>query len=579
MGISNSSKGNSYIVYLTNGSINGQNPSALTSFVLFKLDVNGQTQWVHQLVGTTATPKITIDSYDNVYLVCYNLFKFNSLGQILWTYQPTTFGNVHLAVDLKGTSYISFDTGILLVNTYGSIQAVSTDSALHSGPIGVDPDDNIYIMSTPEYIYKVASILESRPRISIDQSANLYYTYYTTNTDPYHTGLDIVVVKKNDQGTTIWTLQEPIFNTVKRNLNPSLVVSGNYCYVVYQTSGTVSGGQLSFPYDLVVFKIDTDGHLIWIKQQPTFNTTRSDEFPAIETDTANNIYIAYQTYGFIHDGYRTAMKTMTDVAIFKMDSDGNVLWTIQNSAYNTYRSSYNPRIKCDNINQCLYISTTSDGRVTGQDFSGVSDITLIKLDLNGHILTTSGGQPWIIQQPTFNTTAGDDNSVLCLDQTGNIYLCYNTNGGAVSGQFNIGGYDLILCKFDSDGNVIFVTQNIFINTIKDDIYPSMTYHNGSIYLTYQTNGAVIGSNNTGKFDIVVAKIDATTFNLIWIQQNSNFNTDENETNPDIVTDSQGNCYIAYETKGIFSTIPLGNITQAVIVCQLHNDGSFGWIAK
>ena len=74
-----------------------------------------------------------------------------------------------------------------------------------------------------------------------------------------------------------WIRQQRAINTDKNDLLPDIAVDtdGN-SYVTYMTFGTVSGQTSSSEYDIVVFKMNVAGQLLWIRQQPIFNTISNE---------------------------------------------------------------------------------------------------------------------------------------------------------------------------------------------------------------------------------------------------------------------------------------------------------------
>jgi hypothetical protein len=577
--------GNVYLIYATNGTASGQTNTGLTDVVIVKLDTDGNTIWVRQ------QPSFNTD--DNDFLPA---IASDPIGNVYATYvtHGTTSGQ---------TLSAGVDLAITKLDTDGNTQFVlqqpffnaTGDNDSYVPRIAVDSRGNIYITNTTSgtntgqtntggqdiVVFKFFYPGEERPSISSDTTDNLYLTYYTNGTitgQPSTERSDIVIVKKNSNGDTLWIQRDPVFNGVNSNRDPVIVTTIDGCYVVYQTDGTTSGAFTLFPDDLVVLKLDSLGAIQWVRQQPSFNTTRSDQSPTADVDSLGNLYVAYQTYGRASGGYRTSLKDRTDIVIFKMDPSGNVLWIKQSKTFNSFRGNYAPHLKCDQVNNLLYLADACEGRITGQQFSGEIDIVLVKMDLDGQVLTLSGGAPWVLQQPTFNTTFVDDEPVITIDSLGYLYLCYTTVGGAVSGQSNTGLADLVICKIDPLGQVIKVIQNNIFNTPDDDLHPSITYRSGFIYVSYQTYGAVSGQSHIGQADIVVIKINTVTLDVVWIRQTSDFNSTFDEIYPRITTDSGGNCYVAYSTNGTLMGLS-PSMVNTVVLCRINTDGTFGWVKR
>lgn len=575
---------NVYVAYNTNNIASGQAYTGGSSdIVVFKLNSSGVCQWVKQqssfnTAESDAFPVIATDLNGNVYVAyctsgvasgqsltgwTYDVvfFKLSTNGHEQWIQQQPTFNttgeniNPSLRITNEGSVYISYPTD-------GSVAGVPT--APYS-PYGI-------------VVVRLLTAAESRPSIASDSENNLIYAYYTDQ-HKANGQYDLVITKKNNNGTTLWELKNATFNSPESNQNPRVVTFGTDIYLVYQTSGEIVTGESLFPFDIVVLKMDKDGNILWIQQNRSFNTTRSDELPSADVDSFGNLYVAYQTTGRVFGGYRTSFKDQYDIAYFKMSPTGSTVYARQSRVYNSYRGNEQPCLKVDRYHNCFYIAFTCLGRILGQQFAGYSDIVIAKFSNHDGSILPLGGGFWVIQQPTFNTELYDNSPVICVDAVGYIYLCYVTLGGHITGQSNIGLADLILAKIDANGNVVKIIQSPVFNTPGDELNPSIVYHNGYIYIAYQTTGKVSGQAQTGQADIVVMKINSVTLGVVWIRQNSKFNTTADEGHPSVTTDVFGNCYFAYETSGNFYGQSFGSSYQAVIVGKLTSTGVFSWVRK
>ena len=88
------------------------------------------------------------------------------------------------------------------------------------------------------------------------------------------------------------------FNSDKFNANPSIAVDRlGDVYVSYTTNGDLGGEENNNKgeADVVVFKLNTEGDLQWIKQLLSFNTTGNDYYTSIDVDRFGNVYVSYFT--------------------------------------------------------------------------------------------------------------------------------------------------------------------------------------------------------------------------------------------------------------------------------------------
>ncbi|MFZ4561999.1 MAG: SBBP repeat-containing protein [Bacteroidales bacterium] len=134
------------------------------------------------------------------------------------------------------------------------------------------------------------------------------------------------------------------------------------------------------------------------------------------------------------------------------------------------------------------------------------------------------------------------------DKSGNVYIAGNTSG-ALAGQ-SYGKTDGFVSKCDSAGNTIWTKQ---FGTAEDDLINWITLDQaGNAYVTGCTNG-VFGEKNYGKEDIVVAKFD-TNGNLEWQKQ---FGSDSTDVGNMVYVDNQGYIYLSAATRGTMDQLSYG----------------------
>jgi hypothetical protein len=131
---------------------------------------------------------------------------------------------------------------------------------------------------------------------------------------------------------------------------------------------------------------------------------------------------------------------MTDIVIFKLDTEGIFQRIIQQNVFNTISSETLPRIAVDYLGD-VYVTYVTDGVVSGGSHVGAKDVILMKLNANLDI-------QMIIQDSTVNTPGGtnNDNPVIATDLYGGVYVAYFTTG-TVSGGTPTGMDDIVLFKY------------------------------------------------------------------------------------------------------------------------------------
>lgn len=401
--------------------------------------------------------------------------------------------------------------------------------------------------------------LSPRPVIAVDSTGNSYIAYVSVNPIFSNQGqtnvglIDICVVKLDIDGNVVWYRQQPSFDTDQDDIDPSICVdSAGNVYVAYVAGGTTSGQTKTGLTDIVVFKLDSNGDTLWVRQSTDFNTTMSDLAPSIATDSAGNVYVAYYA-----DDPSGPISYYAIVVLFKLDTDGTFLWAKKNSiVFNTSGGNYNPSLGVDGSGNC-YVAYFCDGEpASGETSVGSYDIVVFKTDTDGNLL-------WIRQRPSFDTVSGDFNPSLAVSDSGMCHVAYFTNGTA-SGQTNMGGADIIVFKMDTNGDLLWIVQNPTFNTTMGDTFPSLDLDIlGNVYVTYTTFGVASGQTATGHPDIVVFQLNSSGTNLQTIQQPS-FNTLNRNVDPYIAVDGQGNCLVVYYS------INLQGPSQNLVIFKLRN---------
>jgi hypothetical protein len=404
--------------------------------------------------------------------------------------------------------------------------------------------------------------LSPSPQVVTDSIGQIY-ACYINETPPASGqtsvgGVDISVLKLDANGNVIWYRQQPSFDTSKDDIQPRMCVDplGNI-YVTYSTVGGIASGQSSNKLtDVVVFKMDAHGNTLWVKQSPLFNTKYNDYNPVCVADLTG-VYVVYYTQD----------PDMIDpvpeyVSMFKLNTTGEIAWTKLNGTFNAI-NGYNvyPVIALDNNGYCYVAYFTYDGTASGQTMTGPSDIVVFKTTATG------GNLVWIAQQPTFNTTDYNQYPTITVDDTGQTYVAYYTQGSA-SGHSNVGEYDIVIFKLDVNGTMIWIQQSAVFDTIKEDISPSITLtQQGLLLITYQTSGTTSGQVHTGISDVVVLVMN-TNGQVLEIMQQPSFNTLYDNIGPTIVSDPLGNCIVGYYS--IHTPSGIGVESQNLVVFKLEN---------
>jgi len=354
------------------------------------------------------------------------------------------------------------------------------------------------------------------------------------------------------------------FSEIWDTPKPSVAIdTSGQIYVAYvcinPTDGQTNVGEI----DICVVKFDSSGNALWFRQQPSFDTTKDDVDPNIRVDTLGNIYVTYCSAGAVSGA---TPRDYNDIVVFKLNSNGDTLWVTESSQFNATGNNYKPQIAVDN-NSNIYVAYYSNDPSMPETY--YDNVCFFKLASDGSFVWAKKTVP-----VDFNTNGGNYNPAIDVDESGNCYITYFSDGfgNPVDGGTNVGGYDVIVFKTDTDGNVVWMKQNQTFNTSENDYSPSIVVdNNGNSYIAYYTSGIATNQTPTGNLDIVVFKLD-TNGNTLWTKQNPTFNTYLTDSDPSIDIDLLGIIYITYSTYGILSGQTITG-SPDIVIFLMDNDGN------
>ena len=389
-------------------------------------------------------------------------------------------------------------------------------------------------------------------QLAKDSSGNVYITFTTAGVlSGIGAGnFDVALAKISPSGERLWAIQRVISTAGADDGSALAVDASNNVILVYraQNPGVVSGGTLIGGGDMVIIKLDSNGNILWTKQDVTVNTVSAEDGFNVITDKENSIYIGYYTTGTVSGGM--ANRGQNDAVILKLDSSGNRVFMKQEYEMNDSGYQNAPYIAVDDALN-IYVLLRSTTPVSGGTAAlGSDDVILLKYN-------KYGAREWVAPTVlTGSTTQEFSRNTIKVDKGGNIYITYaNTGGGVVSGgsiplSTNT---NIFLQKFDTNGNRIWINNSSAINTTSHNQHQQIDIdEDGNVYLCYSTPGTVSGLGAPrGGTNIIVSKFD-TNGNRVWGLNSSSLNTAVDETMANIVVYSQNQIYIAYQTLGATS---------------------------
>ena len=208
----------------------------------------------------------------------------------------------------------------------------------------------------------------------------------------------------------------------------------------------------------------------------------------------------------------------------KYDLDGNEQWTRQFGTTSEDRG-LGPVVDTSGV----YLTGYTYGALPGYANAGPRDAFVRKYDLDGNEL-------WTRQ---FGTT-GEDMGIEVAVDTGGLYLTGGTMG-ALPGQSSAGEWDVLVRKYDLNGNEQWTRQ---FGSISEDWGPGVAVDTGGLYVTGYTAGALPGQSSAGGLDAWVRRYDLDG-NEQWTRQ---FGTTSDDSSAEVVVDAV-EAYLVGDTMG------------------------------
>jgi hypothetical protein len=308
-------------------------------------------------------------------------------------------------------------------------------------------------------------------------------------------------------------------------------------FVVGRTKGALDGNVNRGGYDYFVVKFSATGNWLWTRQDGSAN---DDAGRAVATDSAGNVFVTGYVRGDLHGVTRVGS---ADVFLVKYDPAGTRLWTAIFGSANVDESF---GLTCD-VDGNVIVTGWSDGSIEGNPYWGNGDNFLAKYDGNGQRL-------WLREWGTVNKDTG---YALATDAARNLYLSGYTSGplyGTPAGQ-----RDVFLAKFDAGGTNLWGRQ---IGTPEHDQgWGVAADAAGNVFLAGQA-GARLGSDPAaGGLDVLVAKYD-TDGNQVWLRQLGSTNDDLARA---IAMDTNGNVFVTGWSYGDFDGSTNAGLADVLLV--------------
>ncbi|WP_228052017.1 beta strand repeat-containing protein, partial [Sphaerospermopsis aphanizomenoides] len=278
--------------------------------------------------------------------------------------------------------------------------------------------------------------------------------------------------------------------------------------------------------DAGIAKYSPDGTQTWFQQ---FTSSSNDYAYGIGNDSFGNVYTTGYTEGSFAG---STLQGSSDAFITKYNTNGTQAWVKQ---FGTDAQDYAYSISVDS-NGNSYIAGQTWGTFAGNTTQGAFDAFIAKYD-------TNGTQTWVKQ---FGTSADEEATSIILDSSTNSLLVTGHTYGSFAGSTNLGGLDVFVSKYDTNGTQTWVKQ---LGTSSNEYSTGVASDStGNIYVTGYTTGAFTGNTNRGAEDGFLAKYSSSGTQL-WVRQ---FGTTGQDFLQEVKTDSAGNIYVVGVTSGTFT---------------------------
>jgi hypothetical protein len=360
--------------------------------------------------------------------------------------------------------------------------------------------------------------------IAIDVNGNCYITGNTMGDFDGNINAgdgDVFIIKYDTNLQKMWTR---ILGSLNADVGRAIAVDsyGN-SYITGVTRGNLDGNVNAGDWDIFIVKYDTNGNKQWTK---LLGTSGPEIANGIAVDQKGNCYIIGYTTGSLDGNIK--LDFSNNIVIAKYDTNGNKQWTIQLVSSVV---SEGTGISVDLYGN-IYITGDSWGNLDLNINSGEFDIVIAKYDTNGYKQWTR----------LLGSSSRDNGSGIAIDSSGNCYITGVTEGD-IDGNINSGGFDVVIAKYDTNGNKKWTKV---IGSSNHDVATGIAVDsNDYCYITGYTQGSLDGNINSGGYDIFAAKYDANG-NKQWAKVIGTLGGDLGHA---IAVDSKNNIYITGYTDG------------------------------
>jgi hypothetical protein len=353
--------------------------------------------------------------------------------------------------------------------------------------------------------------------IASDASGNTYIAGSTLGAlvGPNAGSYDAYLRSYDGEGTHRWTRQ---FGTA--SMDRAFAVTTDTLGNIYTTGSTRGGlhGESAGGFDGFIRSYDASGAIRWTRQ---FGTASDDEVFGVSADANDNVYVVGYTAG----GLGGPSAGGDDAFIRSYGSDGTLRWTRQ---FGTGSDDLAWGVAVFADAQIFVVGFT--GGALGGPNAGGADGFIRSYD-------GDGTHRWTRQ---FGTSSRDEVLAVATDSIGNVYASGLTEG-AIEGS-HAGAFDGFIRAYAGDGTVRWTRQ--FGTSASDYALRVAVDTIGNVYAAGLTRGA-LDSAHAGGADAFLRSYDSGG-GLRWTRQ---FGTASTDYATGVAIDPSGSVYVTGDTTG------------------------------
>jgi hypothetical protein len=427
---------------------------------------------------------------DMAFLV-YEDDTYNYVYDVIWAIQPT---------ELNATYQQSWSTTTVdnSFNTYVAFYSRSSSSTNSSDLVVAkfDQSGNIlwHTLNNVEFQTSANSTFrEESPNIIVSEDTNqIIVAYMSTNTTGTGGGDSRIISLDKDTASVNWTYSGSEINSPYNDGTPkiALSISDNTIVLTASVRGNTSESDgayqgASIDHDDIIFaKFNlTTGSHIWTKHHSVMNTSSTEVYPSVATDSDGNIYIVYMSLGSVNS---LTNEGSFDIFFLKANIDGDIISITNLVGLNTNSTDIVPTLRYSSYDDTLYICHSRHSPF---------EIVITKISTDGNVIWSKGDSS--VNIDVVNEYIGMD-----IDQTnGMCVFAYSAS------ETRPGNHDITVGAVDPSGDVRYIEKPSILQSSNAEYSPSVVVDSGgNVRIAYETEGSVNGGVYQGSRDIVITSL-------------------------------------------------------------------------